>query len=101
MNLRTQIVTGSPYRMRRARPLVEAVQRDWHAHSGESVSQMVEQLGTAIHFKMVRWFAEISKDGTRRTVSLAWVSKPGDTEDDTVSISWNHAYPVNAYTHYM
>ena len=74
-----------------ARPLIAAVQRDWHARSGETAHEMVARLSSVARFVPRKWYAEVSKDGKERAVSLEWVHSKSDGNDEALSVTWDIA----------
>lgn len=50
---------------------------------------MLQRLRSAMNFTPRRWYAEVSKDGTHKAVTLIWARKAEEAYDDHVAIVWN------------
>lgn len=74
-----------------AKPLIAAVQRDWRARSGETAHEIIARLSSVAHFVPRKWYAEVSKDGKERAVSLQWVHNKDDADDESLSVTWDIA----------
>jgi len=78
----------TPLPPKEAKAVLDAVRKDWHSRSGESVTEMLARLKVSIGFKPQKWYADTRSYDGKKVVSLTWTRKPGETEADRAGIVW-------------